>query len=119
MIRRDISQAPDATHYCAHCGLTMQPADEVECPACDGDLCEPRPKTTRTSIGSMGSDVDVRVQKKETALSKARLALERARHSAGRSRSEAAHERVQKAADRVTRLSSELKALLLSKARTS
>lgn len=42
MIRRDISQAPDATHYCAHCGLTMQPADEVECPACDGDLCEPR-----------------------------------------------------------------------------
>lgn len=32
---------PEATHYCKHCGLTMGQGDQVMCPACDGDMCEP------------------------------------------------------------------------------
>lgn len=50
MRRLDIAMDPKATHYCMHCGLTMKPNDVIECPVCDGDLCEPKkrePKRAR------------------------------------------------------------------------
>ena len=40
-MRRDIAMDPEATHYCKHCGLTMSQGDQIMCPACDGDMCEP------------------------------------------------------------------------------
>lgn len=46
-MRRDISLDPKATHYCAHCGLTMNPTDQLECQVCDGDLCEPRKRSAK------------------------------------------------------------------------
>lgn len=33
------------THYCVHCGFDMKAREQRECPACDGDLCEPRKRS--------------------------------------------------------------------------
>jgi len=46
-VRVDISQDPKATHYCAHCGLTMKAREVVDCPMRDGDLCEAKKRSTK------------------------------------------------------------------------
>lgn len=32
-------------HYCKHCGFDMRVTEQRECPACDGDCCEPKKRT--------------------------------------------------------------------------
>lgn len=34
------------THYCVHCGFDIGPKTVRMCVACDGDLCEPKKRTT-------------------------------------------------------------------------
>ena len=48
-MRKDIAHDPKATHYCKYCGLTMKPKEVLDCPVCDGDLCEAK-KRERLSL---------------------------------------------------------------------
>jgi len=77
-MRRDISADPKATHYCKYCGLTMRPDDVIECPVCDGDLCDPKkrePGKAATTYQSRYEDVQRAIQTPEDALQKAQECL--------------------------------------------
>ena len=49
------------THYCKHCGFDMKAQEQRECSACDGDLCEPKKRTSVKKAAQAKPRSDTRI----------------------------------------------------------